>query len=235
MNNFLKVSLEILFYIGVYYLIIFLFKKTRKKIRPQNSNFKKLYNLILPFEGEWNVFWGGDSETKNHHHGFGVQHFGIDFVIEDERSKISYKNDGKKNSDFYCFEKNIIAPINGKIVVKVDGIPDNQPGQTNVQMVYGNTVMIQDDTEFVVVLAHLKCNSIIVSVGDLVQKGDVLGVCGNSGNSSEPHLHFHVQSEVGFEEGDPVKTYFNCFKFQNQFLNENVILEKNDVVSNGLK
>jgi murein DD-endopeptidase MepM/ murein hydrolase activator NlpD len=57
-------------------------------------------------------------------------------------------------------------------------------------------------------LAHLKHNSVTVKVGDKVKCGQVIGLCGNSGNSSEPHLHFHVQNTPIIQDGTGIKCYF---------------------------
>ena len=51
------------------------------------------------------------------------------------------------------------------------------------------------------VLAHFKPYSIRVKPGDKVRRGQFLGLCGNSGNSSEPHLHFHLQNSATLQDG----------------------------------
>ena len=54
-----------------------------------------------------------------------------------------------------------------------------------------------------------KQNTISVKVGDRVKQGDLLGLCGNSGHSSEPHLHFHIQDKEDTDEAVGIKCYFN--------------------------
>jgi murein DD-endopeptidase MepM/ murein hydrolase activator NlpD len=58
------------------------------------------------------------------------------------------------------------------------------------------------------VLAHLKQGSIVVKVGDNVKRGQLLGKCGNSGNSSEPHLHYHLQNSAVLQDGLGIKCVF---------------------------
>ncbi|MEA5465222.1 M23 family metallopeptidase [Leptothoe sp. PORK10 BA2] len=181
------------------------------KAEPTKTNYSNARLSKVPFEGEWFVFWGGETPEQNAHHGIGVQNFALDLVIHSKEEK-SHKFDGRKNEDYYCWNKDILAAHEGKVVVSVDGIPDNIPGKMNPQMVYGNVVMIQDSLGFVSVYAHLKNGSVSKRVGDLVSAGDRLGSCGNSGNSSEPHLHFHVQSESGFESGLSIRPLFDKLK-----------------------
>ena len=57
-------------------------------------------------------------------------------------------------------------------------------------------------------LAHLKRGSIVVKVGDNVKRGQLLGKCGNSGNSSEPHLHYHLQNSPVLQDGLGIKCVF---------------------------
>jgi murein DD-endopeptidase MepM/ murein hydrolase activator NlpD len=56
---------------------------------------------------------------------------------------------------------------------------------------------------------HFKQGSIQVRQGDRIKQGQLLGLCGNSGNSSEPHLHFHLQNTEDFNIATGVKCYFN--------------------------
>ena len=155
----------------------------------------------LPIDGEWLVFWGGENSGQNAHHGVPAQHLALDLVIAHPDEQKTHQNKGKENEDYLCWAQPVFAAHNGKIIISVDGIPDNLSGEMNPQMVYGNTVMIQHESGYVSVYAHLKLGSVAVKTGDLVKAGDKIGVCGNSGNSSEPHLHFHVQDKAGFEQG----------------------------------
>ena len=58
----------------------------------------------------------------------------------------------------------------------------------------GNHLVLQTGEEEFVYLAHMQNGSIQVAVGDAVNAGDLLGLTGNSGNSSEPHLNTHAQN-----------------------------------------
>jgi len=163
--------------------------------------------LILPFKGEWTVFWGGDTKELNYHIETEAQKGAFDIVITDENGK-SYKNSGDKNEDYYAFEKELIAPCDAEVALVVDGIKDNKPGELNPIYIPGNTVILKTNNGEYLFFAHFKQNSIVVKQGRKVKKGEILGLCGNSGNSSEPHLHFHLQNVEDMNKATGAKSYF---------------------------
>jgi hypothetical protein len=168
---------------------------------------RNISKLILPFKDEWTVFWGGDTKEQNYHVAYKSQKNAFDMIITDSAGK-SHKTDGKNNEDYYAFGKELLAPANGEIVLVVDGIKDNKPGVLNPSYIPGNTVIIKTSNNEYLFFAHFKQHSIQVKQGEIVQQGDVLGLCGNSGNSSEPHLHFHIQNVENMNIATGAKAYF---------------------------
>lgn len=163
--------------------------------------------LILPFKEEWTVFWGGDTEAQNYHVTVESQKGAFDLIIRDERGQ-SYKTDGQTNEDYYVFGKDIIAPADGEVVLVVDGVKDNKPGEMNPVYVPGNTVIIKTANNEYLFFAHFKQQSIVVKQGQQVKQGDLLGLTGNSGNSSEPHLHYHIQNVENMVNATGAKSFF---------------------------
>jgi Membrane proteins related to metalloendopeptidases len=174
--------------------------------KPKNTSRNKT-SLIFPAKGEWFVFWGGDTPEQNYHQNAPNQRFAFDVVKVDASGK-THKGDGSKNEDYYAFGQEIVAPAEGVVTYVVDGIHDNKPGEMNRMFVPGNLVIIKHAEGEYSILAHFKQNSIRVRVGDKVAKGQTIGLCGNSGNSSEPHLHFQVQNAPFFEDEASMKTFF---------------------------
>lgn len=172
--------------------------------KPQRNSVK----LILPFKDEWTVFWGGDTREQNYHVDHVAQKNAFDMVIRDSSGK-SYLTHGKTNEDYYAFGKELIAPCEGEVVLVVDGIKDNVPGEMNPIYVPGNTVVVKSATNEYLLFAHFKHNSIVVKEGQKVKQGQLLGLCGNSGNSSEPHLHFHIQNVENMMNATGIKCYFD--------------------------
>ncbi|WP_025764273.1 peptidoglycan DD-metalloendopeptidase family protein [Dyadobacter tibetensis] len=168
---------------------------------------RNLSPLILPFREEWHVVWGGDTKEQNYHIENQAQKHAFDMVMRDQRG-LSFKTNGITNEDYYAFGRDIIAPCEGEVVLVVDGIKDNEPGVLNPTYVPGNTVILRTSKQEYIVLAHFKQHSILVKQGQSVRQGDPLGLCGNSGNSSEPHLHFHMQNIEDMNRATGVKIFF---------------------------
>jgi urea transporter len=144
--------------------------------------------LSLPFIGSWTVSQGYDGGIT-HKDEWGKA---LDFVIVDE-DKQTYKSPGTRAEHFYCFNKPVLACADGVVEDVVNHIQDNEIGQVNTEQNWGNTVVIKHVAGFYTKVSHLKQNSVKVKVGDYVKQGDMLGLCGNSGRSPEPHLHFQAQ------------------------------------------
>ena len=167
--------------------------------------------LSLPFKEEWMVVWGGDTKELNYHVESRAQKNAFDFVVTDSTGK-SYKTDGKRNEDYYAFGKKIIAPCDGEVVLVVEGVKDNIVGEMNSFDVGGNTVIVRTKNNEYLVFCHLKHHSTKVSEGQIITKGTLIGLCGNSGHSSEPHLHFHIQNTENMNVATGVKCYFDHLK-----------------------
>jgi murein DD-endopeptidase MepM/ murein hydrolase activator NlpD len=163
--------------------------------------------LLLPFKGRWLVFWGGDTVELNQHHEVPNQRFAFDLVGVGDDGK-TQRGDGTRNEDYSAFGREVLAPAEGTVVTVIEGVPDNTPGSLNPYSAVGNCVMIQHREDEVSVLAHFKRGSIVIKVGDKVKRGQLLGECGNSGNSSEPHLHYHLQNSPVLQDGLGIKCVF---------------------------
>ena len=163
--------------------------------------------LSLPFKGKWLVFWGGDTKELNQHHDAPNQRFAFDFLGADEQGK-TRKGKAQVNEDYFAFGREVLAPADGNVTDVINGVRDNVPGSMNPYSALGNAVFIQHREHEVSVLAHLKLGSITVKVGDKVKKGQVIALCGNSGNSSEAHLHYHLQNTLIIQDGTGIKCYF---------------------------
>lgn len=145
--------------------------------------------LELPVLGRWTVWQGCDDQWTHQ----GIWQHAYDFVIADDDGR-THAAGGTQLADFYCFRKPVAAPCRGRVVKVVDDLPDNPPGRVDKTNNWGNHVVLLDDRGFYVELSHFAYRSIKVRPGDRVEPGLVVGLCGNSGYSPQPHLHIHVQA-----------------------------------------
>lgn len=166
--------------------------------------------LRLPFAGEWFVFWGGRSVVENYHAVAADQRFAYDFVVA--RGGRTHAGDAARNESYFCFGEPILAPADGTVVAAVDGIPDNPPGTMNADQPPGNHVVLDHGGGEFSFLAHLQERSVSVRARQTVRAGEPLGRCGNSGNSSEPHLHYHLQTTPVFGEGAGLPAQFGDYR-----------------------
>jgi murein DD-endopeptidase MepM/ murein hydrolase activator NlpD len=179
-------------------------KQTASPVVPD----KQQTELYLPFTGAWIVTSGGETrEDTLARNNLLQQQFAYEFSGTDAAG-IRYKNDGKVNEDYIGYGKEVIAPANGTVVEVIDGIRENSPGMRNPYAQIGNTIVIQHSIKEYSVLAFLKQGSIHVKVGDKVNRGQVLAQCGNSGNATEPVLHYHLQDSPRLQTAQGVKFYF---------------------------
>ena len=163
--------------------------------------------LFLPFKDRWLVAWGGDTKELNQHHDTPNQRFAFDFLGLDEKGN-TRKGQAQINEDYFAFAREILTPADGIVTDVISGVRDNVPGSMNPYSALGNAVFIRHREQEVSLFAHLKLGSIKVKVGDKVKRGQVIGLCGNSGNSSEPHLHYHLQNTPVIQDGTGIKCYY---------------------------
>ena len=125
------------------------------------------------------------------------ERFAIDWV-QIGANELTFSGDRNENANYYCYGKEVLAVADGVVSAVKDGIPENKPASKSravpitLDTVGGNHVILDIGGGLFAFYAHLQPGKTRVKVGDRVKAGEVIGLVGNSGNSSEPHLHFHV-------------------------------------------
>jgi len=168
--------------------------------------------LRLPFArpaggGGWRVSWGGRDAIANHHVIAHDQRFALDLVVE--RDGEAQRGDGRRNEDHHCWNEPLLAPADGVIVAAVGDLPDNpEPGKLGPVTGPGNHVMIDHGAGEISLMAHFRQGTLVVAKGDRVRAGQLVGQCGNSGRSFQPHLHYHLQTTPPNREGAGLPVQF---------------------------
>jgi hypothetical protein len=135
------------------------------------------------------------------------QRYAIDWIqLGDDGN--SFTGDKHKNSSYHAWDQEIHAVADGKIVEVKDGLAENVPNSGKIAVTISSDTLagnhiIQDlgDGHFAA-YAHLRPGTLKVKVGDTIHAGDVIGRLGNTGNSSEPHLHFQVCDAPSFPDSE---------------------------------
>lgn len=173
--------------------------------------------VALPVTGRWRGLNSPASKVPSHTHRL-AQTYAIDITYEPEgaspRALDPLWRPMRRPEGFPSFGQEVLAPFDGEVIAVQGTSRDHLsrlslPGIAYMVLegfvrslgaprhLLGNHVMVRaastgaaDGT--VAVLAHLRRGSPTVQVGERVRAGQVIGQCGNSGNSSDPHVHFQL-------------------------------------------
>lgn len=175
--------------------------------------------LDLPFTGRWLVRNSPARRVPSHGTDLLGTRYAIDFVGVDERRRTADRRDWRTVLSteaverFVAFGRPILAPADGRVVHVHDGEVDHvarrsqltlmpymlgQAGRLRQGMagLAGNHVVIALDDGVFVALCHLRAGSVAAAVGAAVTAGQPVGECGNSGNSTQPHVHLQVMDDT---------------------------------------
>jgi hypothetical protein len=161
----------------------------------------EFFTCRLPFEGAWRCYNGGLTERTSHSWDITSQRYAYDFDRCDDQGT-SYRGEGRELTDYYCFDQPVLACADGIVRELRQDIADfplpNRGTDWRTPDLRGNYVVIEHAPSAFSVYAHLVKDSVCVAVGESVTAGQLIGKCGSSGSSTEPHLHFQVQTEQDF-------------------------------------
>lgn len=150
------------------------------------------------------------------------QRFGFDFS-QIGPNGLLYKSNGSTNEDFHCYGKDILAVADGVVTDARDGVPENTPfwvpdpdpsvfgAEITLLTAPGNHVIVKFGEDRYAFYAHMIPGTVTVRIGDQVSAGQVLGKLGNSGNSTGPHLHFHIANTADFFRAEGIAYLFDAY------------------------
>jgi len=148
-----------------------------------------------------------------------AQRFAVDWVrlFEDGRT---FRGDPQSNASYRAFGANALAVADAIVVETLDGLPENVPDPVaravpiTPTTISGNYILLElGDGEYAV-YAHLQPGSLRVKKGDRVRRRQILALVGNTGNSSEPHLHFHIADRPRAIDAEGVPYAFASFRLE---------------------
>lgn len=149
------------------------------------------------------------------------QRFAIDWMRLDEQGRLVHGDEGDVHN-YSDYGADVLAVADAKVVSVLNNLDDQVPGRLpepssiTIETVDGNHVVLDLGGGRFAFYAHLQKNSIKVRPGDQVKKGAVLGKLGNTGNTSAPHLHFHIMNRPSPMAADGLPYVIDTFDFSGQ-------------------
>jgi murein DD-endopeptidase MepM/ murein hydrolase activator NlpD len=180
----------------------------RYTLAPVTLSDRRLPVLGPPLGGDGWVAFNGCCSGGGAHRGailpvngrlWDAQRFAIDWLKLDDEGRL-VTGDLANPESWVGYGAPVLAAASGTVVSAGDGLPDQVPGKLpdpstiTVANVDGNHVVLDHGDGVFTFYAHLRPGSVAVQTGDRVAAGQRLGDLGNTGNSSAPHLHFHVMT-----------------------------------------
>lgn len=150
-----------------------------------------------------------------------AQRFAIDWMRMNDGGYMVV-GDPSRNENWANYGADIIAVADGTVIETLDEFDDNKPGALpdpktiTVKNIGGNYIVLDLGNGLYGFYAHLKRGSLKVRVGDKVRKGDKLALLGNTGNSSAPHLHFHIMDGPSVLGSNGVPYVIESFEYDGQ-------------------
>jgi hypothetical protein len=204
--------------------------------QPSRSSVTREIVISLPFEGRWVTQNSPARRVPSHGTDLLGGRYAIDFVGVDDRRRTANRRDWRTllSSEpverFFAYGRPILAPADGIVVQVHDGEIDHvgrrsqltlvpymlgQPARLRQGMaaIAGNylIVALRQSGAFVA-LAHLRTGSIRVAIGEEVTAGQPVADCGNSGNSTQPHVHVQVMDSLDLSVARGVPMAFRRFR-----------------------
>jgi hypothetical protein len=187
--------------------------------------------LDLPFHDRWLVQNSPANRVPSHGSAAFGSSYAIDFVPVDERGRSAPRTlrsliASESPEAFVGFGRPILSPAAGTVVGVHDGEPDHEARRSLLTLIpylftqgsrvragpdaiAGNHVVVAiSSTGPYVLLAHVRRRSVRVAVGESVSVGQQVATCGNSGNSTEPHLHVQVSDSTDWNQANGVPVAF---------------------------
>lgn len=168
--------------------------------------------LRLPFQGTWYVLWGGRKYEDNLHTPVPDMRFALDLLVAPNGTGGgSCKGACRANDEYYAWNQPVLAPADGTVVRVEQGVVDNEPNRPRPGNIFGNYIVVDHGNDEYSLLAHLQKGSASVQPGDKVVAGQQLARVGNSGMSTEPHIHFQLMDEPDYQMAHGLPAQFSAY------------------------
>lgn len=183
--------------LGINILLVLVFGMYNVFIIGSYTTQDKAIELTFPLnDGTYYVGQGGSNTFMNYHSAYLPQKYALDIV---RLNKLGLRASGlypKELDKYVIYGDTLYSPCNGEVLEARRHLPDQTPPASDPENALGNYVALTCENEVAVIyLAHMQEGSVAVEAGSSIQVGEKVGSIGNSGNTSEPHLHIHAEKD----------------------------------------
>ncbi len=202
--------------LGVNMFLLLIFSTYNIFIISSYTTDEATIELTFPLQdGTYYIGQGGNHVQMNYHQAYPAQKYALDIL---KLNKFGTRANGlypKELRKYHIYEDDLYSPCNGKVVEVQNELPDLTPPEADSENPTGNYVALScENTDAIIYLAHMQNGSVTVNQDAIVNVGQKIGKVGNSGNTSEPHLHIHAEKDG---VGIPIQ-------FNNRFLVRNSLV-----------
>lgn len=191
-------------------------RRQRQSLTVPIETYVQKTSLVFPFRGKGIVLQAG-AANGGHRNRSGM--FALDACGLDEAWSVVAAGDGKKNTDYPGWGRQIIAPADGVVVRARADRPDQPVADASDPRYYapeypqggdpGNHLTIDHGRGEFSMIAHFQAGSLQVKIGDSVRQGQPLGKLGHSGDTNAPHVHYQLQAGPDWEYADALPARFS--------------------------
>lgn len=205
--------------IGIHVFLILIFGMYNVFIVTSHMTEDEAIELSFPLKsGTYYVGQGGSNTFMNYHSEYPPQKYALDILGLNKlgtRANGLYPKDLEK---YAIYGDPLYSPCNGEVLEARNYLPDLTPPEMDPENALGNYVALScENTDAVIYMAHMEENSVAVEEGAVLQVGERIGAVGNSGNTTEPHLHIHAELDG---KGIPI-TFDGKFLVRNDLMRSN--------------
>jgi hypothetical protein len=192
--------------------------------------------LALPFHGRWLTQNSPARRVPSHGTDLFGETYAIDFLAVDDRHRTARSRDWRtylatEPADrFFAFGRPLLAPADGTVVHVHDGEVDHAARRAQLRLlgyalnqqnrlrqgipaIAGNYLIIELQVgNGFIALVHLRAGTLRVAVGDAVRTGQQIAECGNSGNSTQPHVHVQMMDSIDLSVARGIPIAFRNFR-----------------------
>lgn len=191
-----------------------------------------------PLEGDKWIAIGGIGTNMGHRRAmlplnnelYLSQRFANDWMQLDDENR-SVHGDVKKVGNYTCYGKRALAVADATVVEAIDKLPDQvigKPSRLHITEIGGNYVILDLGNKLYAFYAHLKPGSVKVRAGDKVKRGQEVGLVGNVGNSTAPHLHFHICDRPSPMAANGIPFVIDSMKVRGNYKSQNQYFDATD-------